>query len=57
MHLGVWLNCSPAGAMVVIGGILFCVAWIFSPTHGLLSHWLRAKAPVIEPAHIEAEKA
>jgi len=57
LHLALWLECSIAGAMVVMGGMLFCLAWIFSPTHGLLSHWLRAKAAVIEPARIEAEKA
>jgi len=54
VHLGIWLNCSPAGAMVVMGGALFCLAWIFSPSHGLLRRWRQARAAVIEPA-IKAE--
>jgi manganese/zinc/iron transport system permease protein len=57
MHLGLWLNCSIAGAMVVMGGVLFTLAWIFSPSHGLLRRWLRARGAVIEPARIEAERA
>jgi manganese/zinc/iron transport system permease protein len=36
IHLGTWLNCSLAGAMVVMGGFLFCLAWIFNPRDGLL---------------------
>lgn len=27
LHLGLWLDCSIAGAMVVMGGVLFAVAW------------------------------
>jgi manganese/zinc/iron transport system permease protein len=30
-HLSVWLNCSPAGAMVVAGAALFVVVWVGSP--------------------------
>ena len=36
LHLATWLNCSPAGAMVVVGFLIFCLAWIFSPRRGLL---------------------
>ena len=36
LHLATWLNCSPAGAMVVAGFLIFCLAWIFSPRRGLL---------------------
>jgi hypothetical protein len=36
MHLAIWLNCSMAGAMVLAGTALFILAWIFSPTQGLL---------------------
>lgn len=35
IHLALWLNCSIAGAMVVVATFLFCLAWIFSPTQGL----------------------
>jgi hypothetical protein len=35
IHLALWLNCSIAGAMVVVATGLFCLAWIFSPTQGL----------------------
>ena len=44
LHLAVWLNCSTAGAMVVAGGALFALAWIFSPTQGLAARWLRREA-------------
>ena len=40
IHLATWLNCSPAGAMVVAGSVLFGLAWVFSPSQGLLRHWL-----------------
>jgi manganese/zinc/iron transport system permease protein len=36
IHLAVWLDCSMAGAMVVVATGLFCLAWIFSPSQGLL---------------------
>jgi manganese/zinc/iron transport system permease protein len=40
LHLGLWLNCTLAGAMVVVGTVLFALAWIFSPTQGLLRRWM-----------------
>ena len=40
IHLATWLNCSPAGAMVVAGSVLFALAWMFSPSQGLLRRWL-----------------
>jgi manganese/zinc/iron transport system permease protein len=40
LHLALWLNCSIAGAMVVMGAVLFALAWIFSPTQGLLRRWM-----------------
>jgi len=39
VSLGVWLDCSMAAAMVVAGAVLFCVAWVASPTDGLLVRW------------------
>ncbi|MGV3532347.1 MAG: metal ABC transporter permease [Chthoniobacteraceae bacterium] len=41
MHLGILLDCSYAAAMVVAGGFLFVLAWIFSPTQGLLLRFIR----------------
>lgn len=40
MHLATWLDCSHAGAMVVAGAGLFVLAWVFSPSQGLLRRWL-----------------
>ena len=37
--LALWLECSIAGAMVV-GTVFFVLAWIFSPSQGLLRRWL-----------------
>jgi manganese/zinc/iron transport system permease protein len=41
IHLGLWLECSIAGAMVVMGSLLFAMAWVLSPSQGLLRRWLR----------------
>ena len=43
IHLATWLNCSPGGAMVVAGSVLFALAWVFSPSQGLLLRWLRPR--------------
>lgn len=39
VSLGTWLNCSMAGAMVVAGALLFALAWVASPTEGLIAGW------------------
>ncbi len=43
IHLATWLNCSIAGAMVVVALLLFIVVWVFSPKKGLLRKWLRGR--------------
>jgi manganese/zinc/iron transport system permease protein len=48
VHLAVWLQCSTAGAMVVMGGVLFLCAWIFAPVDGLLARFQHRRAE--EPA-------
>lgn len=53
VHLALWLECSIAGAMVVMGGALFCLAWVFSPTQGLLSRWLRTGRTDLQPVPSE----
>ncbi len=52
IHLATWLDCSTAGAMVVMATFLFCLAWIFGPVDGLIRRWMRAKVeePVESPA-------
>lgn len=54
VHLALWLECSIAGAMVVMGGALFGLAWIFSPSHGLLRRWLRHSRACFEPVPTES---
>ncbi len=50
-HLATWLDCSIAGAMVVMAGALFCLAWVFSPTQGLLPRaWHRTQTNTALPA-------
>jgi manganese/zinc/iron transport system permease protein len=44
LHLGYWLNVPIAGAMVVMGVFFFTLAWMFSPSQGLLTRWLRLRA-------------
>jgi manganese/zinc/iron transport system permease protein len=41
IHLGVWLECSIAGAMVVMGSVLFVIAWLASPYYGISRLWTR----------------
>ena len=58
VHLAYWLNCSMAAAIVVAATGLFLVAWLFSPTQGLLRRafhkLLTTKEPVIEGAKAAA---
>ncbi len=39
-HVGLWLDCKLASAMVATGFALFILTWIFSPTQGLVSQWI-----------------
>ena len=45
LHLGVWLECSLAPAMVVAGAGLFGLAWLLSPSEGLVARWRHRPAP------------
>jgi manganese/zinc/iron transport system permease protein len=54
MHLGIWLDCSAAAAMVVAGGFLFVLAWIFSPTQGLILRLRRVQADQSETSAASA---
>ena len=49
IHLSTWLDCSTAGAMVVVGAGLFVLAWIFSPSQGLLRRVWPHKVLMEEP--------
>ncbi|MBT3842068.1 MAG: metal ABC transporter permease [Verrucomicrobia bacterium] len=53
IHLATWLNCSPAGAMVVAGSALFALAWIFSPSQGLLLPWFGRELDKLNEEEIE----
>jgi manganese/zinc/iron transport system permease protein len=55
VHLGLWLDCSLAGAMVVMGAVLFTLVWFFSPTRGLVRRWFQP--PLSEPALPETRTA
>lgn len=55
-HLGTWLDCSMAGAMVVAAAFLFCLAWAFGP-EGLLQRWRRNRSASVEPAPAAAAEA
>ncbi len=49
VHLATWLDCTMGGAMVMAAALLFVMAWIFSPSQGLLRRFL-ARRQVAEPA-------
>ena len=46
VHLAVALKIPTAPATVVCGLMFFLMAWIFSPTHGLIRIWLRSRVSV-----------
>ena len=52
IHLSIWLGCSMAAAMVVMGTVLFVLAWVFSPNAGLLGKWLSRR---FTPVQLEPE--
>lgn len=53
IHLGVWLECSIAGAMVVMGSVLFAIAWLASPQYGLARLWTGRRVLQNSPDGIE----
>ena len=55
IHLATWLDCSPAGAMVVMASVLFTLAWVFSPLDGLLIRFIRQRKLHLEPPEGIAE--
>jgi len=57
IHLAVWLDCSTAAAMVVMGTVLFCLAWVFSPSAGLLVRWFAARRAITPPPQLEGSPA
>ena len=54
-HLGVWMRCSIAGAMVVAAAALFILAWIFSPEQGLIMKWRHARGIREVPEDMEPQ--
>ena len=54
-HLATWLDCSIAGAMVVMGAVLFGLAWVFSPGEGLLLRWLQGRSPAGAPLPVPTD--
>ena len=53
IHLATWLDCSPAGAMVVAGSAVFALAWVFSPSEGLLRRWLGRELDELDEEELE----
>jgi manganese/zinc/iron transport system permease protein len=47
IHLAVWLQCSAAAAMVVMGTLLFTLTWLLAPHDGLIARWFKPR--VTEP--------
>lgn len=35
-----WLDCSIAGAMASVSGLLFALAFLFAPAHGVVTRWI-----------------
>ena len=49
IHLAFVLRCPAAAAMVVVGGVIFVIAWLFSPAQGLLARWLHLRRDIEIP--------
>jgi manganese/zinc/iron transport system permease protein len=48
IHLGIWLDCNLAAAMVVMGAVAFVISWIVSPRQGLVRRWTRLRRESME---------
>jgi manganese/zinc/iron transport system permease protein len=57
LHLSLWLNSSIAPAVVVAGTFLFCLAWVFGPTDGLVRRWSKPARGEAPPEFAGFEKA
>ena len=55
VHLSVWLDCATAPAMAVAGAGLFALAWVFSPTEGLVRRWWRRKVAAARSYSLDTE--
>lgn len=49
-----WLDASIAGAMISVAGILFVLAFIFSPLHGLAARYLKHRRLKAEVGAVQA---
>jgi manganese/zinc/iron transport system permease protein len=54
-HLSVWLDCSVAGAMVVVGAMLFTLAWLLSPSQGVV--WRLFRHRLVDKTGPQPEQA
>ena len=48
-YFAVWLDASIAGAIATMTGIMFCLALVFSPTHGILFKKAKMKSDELAP--------
>jgi manganese/zinc/iron transport system permease protein len=57
-HLATWLDCSIAGAMVVVAVLFFVLAWLFGPNGGLITNVRRKKLLLTDvPKALSAEES
>lgn len=42
-YVALWLNSSISGAMAMMTGVVFLISFVGSPSHGLISKWIRPK--------------
>lgn len=57
IHLALYLDSSMAPAMVVAGGFLFVLAWLFSPTEGIIRQKWRPKPSAFNSPEIPEAKS
>ena len=57
IYVAIWIDSSAAGAIVVVGGLLYAAAFLFGPRYGVLLPNRRVvisqKAPAVQAIHAE----
>ncbi len=50
-YVAYWIDSSISGSMAMMTGVVFIISFVFSPSHGLLSKWIRPNKKKNEKAH------
>jgi manganese/zinc/iron transport system permease protein len=48
MYVSIWVNASTAGVIVVVGGVLYALAFLFGPRHGVVTKAWRGRGVALQ---------